>query len=206
MGNNPAGQLWFLYVLYILSILTIFFATKRNIRPLCFIALIVSALAPLIPSELSFPGIGLSFSLYQVGFWFLGLLMAEKVDCFKGNYKISAVCALVFTLYCVGVICDLELWYLKMVAALSACYLVCLIAVKLPFRGIQYIGSRSMSIYILHAPLLVIGRICLKLLSGEYPWFYLILLTVVAIGISLIASEFVIKKVALLRLLLFGEN
>lgn len=46
IGNNPAGQLWFLYVIFLLRLLTIYAVTPRNLRYWCAAGLAVSFLAP----------------------------------------------------------------------------------------------------------------------------------------------------------------
>lgn len=208
LGNNPAGQLWFLYVLFVLSAVTIFLVNKENLRWWCYAGLTVSFFARLIPDEVGFPGIGLFYSVYQVGFWFLGLSLADRTRDFLGKWRMAAVSAAAWIPYGICLLFGKECWYLMAVSALGGCYLTCFAAVKLQGRMstlLSYLGRCSMWIYVLHAPLLVVGRILVKPLLGHAPWIYAITLTGSVIVLSLIASEWIIRKVHILRIMLFGE-
>ena len=210
-GSNPDGELWYLYVIFILSVIMLFFVTEKNITAFTAFFVIVTFLAPWIPPEIGFSTIKLSFSVYQSGFFFLGALVALKFDYNKVTHNTVAfiISCVVFGAYAVftWVIKD-NVWYLE--AATSFCgayillYLSHLIS-KLKFRQpLVYIGKKSMEIYIIHAPLLVAGRIILpKLISNTA--LYLLAINVIAISVSLLASM-IINKFKIPRLLLFGAK
>lgn len=211
LGNNPDGQLWFLYVLFVISIFMIFFVTSKNISALTILFMIGSILAPLIPFSIGFTSITLTFSLYQVGFFFLGTLTAVKFDYNKVTTNITAfiISAVVLVSYSVVLwIRKEEVWFLQAIVALCAIY-VCLFVsaliaktkVKAPFI---YLGKKSMEIYLLHGPLLVIGRILLPVIIHN-TYVYLLVLSLISIVISL-AISFVINKIKIARLLLFGSK
>lgn len=211
LGNNPDGQLWFLYVLFVISIFMIFFVTSKNISALTILFIIGSILAPLIPFSIGFTSITLTFSLYQVGFFFLGTLTAVKFDYNKVTTNITAfiISAVVLVSYSVVLwIRKEEVWFLQAIVALCAIY-VCLFVsaliaktkVKAPFI---YLGKKSMEIYLLHGPLLVIGRILLPVIIHN-TYVYLLVLSLISIVISL-AISFVINKIKIARLLLFGSK
>lgn len=211
LGNNPDGQLWFLYVLFVISIFMIFFVTSKNISALTILFMIGSILAPLIPFSIGFTSITLTFSLHQVGFFFLGTLTAVKVDYNKVTTNITAfiISAVVLVSYSVVLwIRKEEVWFLQAMVALCAIYVCLFISaliaktkVKAPFI---YLGKKSMEIYLLHGPLLVIGRILLPVIIHN-TYLYLLVLSLISIVISLVIS-FVINKIKIARLLLFGSK
>ena len=211
LGNNPDGQLWFLYVVFVISVFMIFCVTKNNITLFTVLFMIVSVFAPLIPFSIGFTSITLSFSLYQVGFFFLGTLISTKHD----YYEVTKSTALFFVSVIVLVVYSVilyikqdEVWYLQTITATFAIY-ICLylsnILSKCKIRKpISYLGKKSMEIYLLHGPLLVVGRIILpKFISNTY--IYILALTIISILISLLIAM-VINKIKLARLLLFGSK
>lgn len=208
LGNNPAGQLWFLYVLFLLSVITLFFVYRRSLPVWCVIGGIASILAPAIPVELGFPGIGLSFSTYQVGFFFMGLLLTEvRETCFRDGL-LAVLFGIVWASCTLAVVLDLGMWYLEAIGAAGACYVICFCAGRLKTgkltRFFGGLGRRSMEIYILHAPILVVCRILLKPFLAQLPWIYVLVVTVVSVTSSVLATELVIKKIKPLRFILFG--
>lgn len=64
LGNNPDGELWFL--------------NENNERILLVLALIITFFSPLYSSKYAFPGISLSFSCYQIGFYALGTYCSAR--------------------------------------------------------------------------------------------------------------------------------
>ena len=79
LGNNPDGELWFLYVLFVLSLVTIWVVNEKTEKILLVIALILTFFSPLYPAKYAFPGISLSFSCYQV-FLCAGCLLRKDKD------------------------------------------------------------------------------------------------------------------------------
>lgn len=208
IGNNPDGQLWFLYVLFILSIVTIIFVNRDNLKWWCISAIGGSIVSPIIPSSIGLPGISLSFSLYQVGFFFVGMLLIPYMDTVFDNAKMVIICLLFWIGYSILLVCNIDIWFLKTLSAFCACYCILhcstvLLKTKIA-EGLAYLGENSMDIFILHAPILVIGRTVLKHLMPGMPWLYIVVLTVVAIISALLISHYLVRKVRLLRKLLLG--
>lgn len=208
IGNNPAGQLWFLYVLFLLRLVTIYAITPQNLRYWCAAGLAVSFLAPLIPDSIRLPGIGLSFSLQQVGFYFAGLALISRRDhAFRhpaGAVVGGAVCALFIALRTLGQ----EAWFLHAPASLGGCCLL-LFCVRQSEGGrlaaaLAALGKRSMAVYILHAPLLVVGRTLLRPVLGALPWVYALLLCALAVAASLLISRLIIRRSKVLSRVLLG--
>lgn len=211
LGNNPDGQLWFLYVLFVVSVFMILFVTNKNITTFTIMFMIVSMLAPFIPFSISFTAISLNFSLFQVEFFFLGTLLAVKNNYEKltSNIYIFIFSIVAFVAYCVLLwINKNEIPIFQTTAAFCATY-ICLFLcnliantkAKTPFVAL---GKKTMEIYMLHGPLLVIGRIVLPKLIPNVG-IYIITLSAISIVISLILSN-IINKIGFARLLLFGSK
>ena len=68
-----------LYVLFVLSLVTIWVVNEKTEKILLVIALILTFFSPLYPAKYAFPGISLSFSCYQV-FLCAGCLLRKDKD------------------------------------------------------------------------------------------------------------------------------
>lgn len=211
LGNNPDGQLWYLYVLFIISVFMIFLVNRKNLKVYTAIFMALSFFAPLIPYSISFTSISLTFSLYQVGFFFLGTLIVLNYDYNKltTNHIAFIISALILVAYSILLwINKDEVWFLQAFVAVCAIY-VCLylssLLSKTKFdKPFIYLGKKSMEIYLLHGPLLVVGRIILpKLIHNT--GLYIITLSIISIVLSLLIS-LVINKIKFARLLLFGSK
>ena len=208
LGNNPNGQFWFLYVFFLLSALALLLNGKTA-TPGCILALIVSFLAPLIPDWVRFPGIGLSYALFQMGFYFLGLRLSKvRFTCFSHGW-LALICGVVgvglIALFLLGI----ESWYTKLLYPLTVCYALFYGLSKLPegwvIRSLSYLGQHSLDIYILHAPFLLMGRAVLRARLVDTPWIYAIAVTVLSTAGALLISRFILQRIKPLRLLLIGK-
>lgn len=211
LGNNPDGQLWFLYVLYIASIILIFCTTQKNIAIVTAIAMTVSFFALLIPDSIAFTSIALNRSLYEMGYFILGAFIACKYD-YKKIFinTISLIISLVIVVAYLALlyVTKKTLWYIEMVGGLSylcvSLNLAHLLSKTKLANLLVYIGQKSMEIYLLHGPLLVVGRNVLKSLV-PMPYLYVPIMVTYAVTVSLLLS-FVINKIKIARFLLFGSN
>ncbi len=211
LGNNPDGQLWFLYVLFVLSVFMILFVTKKNLIFFTFVFVTGSFLSALIPFSIGFTSITLTFSLYQAGFFFLGTMISTKFDYDKitKNTLVFILSLIVLITYSVILWFNKdEVWYLRTIVAACAIYVFLYLSNLLNKtkirKPIMYIGTKSMEIYILHGPILVLGRIILpKLISDTN--IYIVVLTIVSIALSVIGA-LIINKIGFAKLLLFGTT
>lgn len=209
VGNNPAGQLWFLYVLFVFSIIVIFCVRKQSLIWWTIGAVIISVIAPIIPSNYSLPGIGLSFSLYQIGYYFLGLYVIPRRDTFFQDGRAAVIGLIVFAAYSILTLFGFDIWPIKAIAGFGACYLVLFISTKLmqaeKGRTLAWLGKNSMDVYILHAPILVVGRTVLKRFLLPVPWIYVAVLSLSAMTIALMISNLIVKRIKVLNLLVLGD-
>lgn len=131
IGNNPEGQLWFLYVLFIVSAIVILCVRKQSLKWWTLMAIVISVVTPIIPANYSLPGISLSFSLYQVGYYFIGLCIIPQRDTFFRDRRIAISGMILFIGYLVLTLMRINVWYLKAIAGFGACCLILFFSRKL---------------------------------------------------------------------------
>lgn len=208
LGNNPAGQLWFLYVFFLLTVLSLLIREKTmNIWLVC--GLIISFLVPMIPISVCFPGIGLGYSLFQIGFYFGGLFLSRHRDKLFSSLPLALIAALLGLIQLILIMRNTDLWYFRLLGTAGVCYSLLYILSKLPggwlVDGLSFLGQRSMDIYILHAPFLMVGRVIMLPLLGKLPWLYTFAMIVLSIAAALFTSRFILERIKPLRFLLLGK-
>ncbi len=211
LGNNPDGQLWFLYVMFVVSLIMILFVNTRNLTAFTVVFMMISLFAPGIPAHIGFTSIALNFSLYQMGFFFLGTFCAIHFDYKKLTSNVWAFALSLAELIAYATVLyikDEKVWYLEAVSAICLMYVILFVSNLLSKtklnKALTFLGKKSMEIYILHAPILVVGRIVLpKIIANDY--LYVLIMTLFAVSVSLLISM-VINKIKIARLLLFGSK
>lgn len=208
IGNNPDGEMWFLYVLFVFSLIAILMVNKKNIHIYLVVFSLISFISPLLIASL--PGISMSFSLFQIAFFFAGIYFTPKKVWIFNNWKLFIVSLLSFAGYLtLNSLLSLNLWFLKMIPAASGICIIMFISgylANLPriSKALEHIGEYSMDIYIFHAPILVISRTLflnfLSVSSGEY----ILITNLIAIPVSLVISRCIVRRIKLLRLLFLG--
>lgn len=99
-----------------------------------------------------------------------------------------------------------SVWFLKGIAALAAIEALMVLCDKISRSNMDFIkklGKMSMEIYMLHAPILVVGRSILIPLLGHKPGIYIVVLSSIALGISIFGT-LIIRKTKYIRQILFG--
>lgn len=214
LGNNPDGELWFLYVLFLFSMVVIWIVNEKTEKILFASALIIIFFAPLFPSKYAFPGISLSFSCYQIGFYALGICLGRNWGKVYNRIQKKSVLCISFVL-CAFYGITLQLnggdWWLKdVIATVLIVLLMSALIYISELNGkicgvLDYLGCHSMEIYIIHAPILIIGRKVLPYYVGSN-WVYVIILTTLAVTFSLIFDKCVLNRWQWIGRLLVGKK
>lgn len=213
LGNNPEGELWFLYVLFVFSVFAIFVVNKKTVKYVAAAALIISCASPYMTPALT--SISLSFSLYQLFPFILGVWVGSEYEKVRDrlNTKTITIITLVIAIpFCIFDI-NKGLLPLKVLAALFMVWVVCLISLLISTKcskrvvvPLKTIGSYSMDIYIMHHALLVILRIIFGE-SGKFPLpitVFVICGTTLSMLLAVLISKYIIRKIPVVRTLILG--
>lgn len=213
LGNNPDGELWFLYVLFLLSLVVIWCLNENNKRILLVLALIITFFSPLFSSKYAFPGISLSFSCYQIGFYALGIYCSARWEAacnWIQKKNVSLASFVICTLY--GAMIQWGgYWWIKSAVTIVSIIFLMSISIRLSKSNgkisgaLDYLGCHSMEIYIIHAPILIIGRKVLPHYVGKN-WGYVIVLTTLAVVLSLIIDKCILNRWQWMGRLLVGKK
>lgn len=211
LGNNPCGQLWFLYVLFLFSVAAILFATEKNIKYLLAGSLAVTVLSPLV--QLNYDGIKWFNALFMTVFYFLGLFLSQYHGKLYGFFKPKLLLlflpafALSFVLFMMA-----DRYYLLKIltSVCGICVILCLSEVidrySVPVIGkaLTEVGAYSMDVYIFHSPMGVFWRILLLRLLGVSGGVYMAVYILWGVIGSYAVSRFIVRKVPLFSLLFLG--
>jgi fucose 4-O-acetylase-like acetyltransferase len=225
LGESPDGALWFLYTLFLLSCIFVFINTRNNVVETLIVSLVLLiTITALRASELSPTGIWFNPINRIVGYAFyfeLGIFARLHYGQIK-QYLLKPMLLLLsaFLLIAVNVfeffiINDISV--LKIVSSVCGIWFVVAISLIVATntmetgrkRGVtsqifDYLGERSMDIFILHEPFKVAIRIVVfSILHWNYSLCVLILF-VGSMTCSLLASKLVVRRFAIMRLF-FGE-
>ncbi len=211
LGNNPCGQLWFLYVLFFFSLTAILFATKKNIKYLTVCAFVVTCLSSF--ATLRYDGISYSNSLFMMFFYYLGLYVSQYHDkLYKFmSAKMLALAVPVFVLSFWLFMRYDRYYLLKIMTSLSGiCILLCVSDILGKYGvswikgALKEIGSYSMDVYIFHSPMGIFWRILLLKILGVSDIVYTLVYIVSGVFGSYLISRFIVRKVPLFRLFFLG--
>ncbi len=211
LGNNPCGQLWFLYVLFFFSLTAILFSTKKNIKFLLAGSLAVTCLSKLV--TVRYDGISWYNSLFMLFFYYLGLFLSQHHDkvyrYMKPKGLLFALPAFALSFY--GFMMTGEHYLMKILTSVTGiCMILCLSALVQMFKisGLKWllteIGGYSMDVYILHSPMGLVWRVLILKLLGLNSIIYSLVYVFSGVFIAYLISRFIIRKVPAFSFLLFG--
>lgn len=72
-------------------------------------------------------------------------------------------------------------------------------------KMLDYLGNHSMEVYIIHAPILILGRNVLSKLIGNV-WIYIVTLSIIAIILSLLIDKLILERCQWMGWLLVGKR
>lgn len=213
IGNNPEGELWFLYVLFIFSAFAIFFVNKKNLKYITAAALVISCASPYMTPTLT--SISLAFSLYQFLPFMLGIWIGSEYERIleKANAKNTLILIVMSAIPFVIYLINSKLLSIRILAALFMILIVYLFSLlivrmlgKTTIGILKTIGIYSMDIYILHHPILVIFRILCGG-NGKYPipiTAFIFIGMILSVVTTILISKYTIRKIPVVRTLILG--
>ena len=214
IGINPYYNLWFLYVLFILSLIGTMIARKNNILIIVFASLAISIVAGMYIVEGS-AIINIPLKILKYCFeYFLGMYCGMKYKKIKNiiNLKIGLLSAIVFigaNAFSLNINDGLLKSFLGKFISISGILLALIIADKLcrikVGKVIEFFGINCMGIFVISGFVLPTIQFALKNKVTSNYSLMTIIYFVATLLLSLIVS-ILIKKVKILRVLVLGEE
>lgn len=222
IGQNPDVSLWFLYVLFVISVICVLLLNRDNFMTFLYgsLALCVASYWVNIESKT-----GLKTPQYLF-FFLLGMwirMKAEEASEAEGKKPtapgdVAALIAIILFAVLERVLFRTGINVLKVGTSLTGIYATLWAASKLSRRKnaageisqaariLRYLGLMSMDIYILHEPVMTVMKIVLYSRMGMNYVLCTFLIFASALVLPVIASKLIIRKIRPLRLLLLGER
>ncbi len=210
IGQNPDGSLWFLYMLFIISVLAVLFVKKKNIT-LC---LSIASLLWIVSCVYK-PSSDIVLSVCRYSFMFLvGIFIRSEYEKCKLMLKNRKICVLCLVLFTVGNIVDImnQTEILLPITAISGTFIVMYISINLvrthddsPIHGlVNLISLYCMEIYIFAEPFKVVIRTGLNRMNMNL--FGEITLTVLgSVFCAIVFCKYIIHKSRILSFLFLGK-
>lgn len=198
----PFSQLWFLYVLFFMFILTRILLLKLNLKMLWIVSFIFLLLNPFLPNIWIIKNLSFNF------FYFIsGYVLMENKYIKERIFKIMdiKISLLLFTIMNILFYFIVKSDYVtiysfyKLILPISGILLVLNISEQFKSKFIAYLGKNSMPIYVMHLIILAVVRVLLlKILEVESLLLVIALSTIISVVLSLIGLE-IAKKLKLDR-------
>ena len=216
LGNNPCGQLWCLYTMFLLSVSAVLFATRKSIKFLLPVTLVIAVFSSFI--TLRFEGITWMNVAFLSFFYYLGLFISTRVEEFIKSIRLWAF-LLSCAVYAVG-LCVICAYFrsgfiygiLRLIISLAGICIGFYIS-KLIYRFagesklkavLSEFGRYSMDIYVLHSPIGVVLRtVLIGVLSFNRLAYSAVYIPVCVVG-SYLISRFIVRKIPIFALLFLG--
>lgn len=216
IGTNPSLSLWFLYVLFVLSIISILFVKEKRIIYITLIAIIISILFGTITLNNGDFIKMLERVCRHISYYFVGLLVFFyyeniKKQLYKWYLPLLSLCIFISIFALQNNINNV---YLKnttnILMALSASVIIINISnlitnkCKNTSKQLVSIGKYSMDIYIIGSLIQPMAKMAFGTGAGLKYWIYVFGSTILIIALSIVLSKYFIRKIKILRLLLLG--
>ena len=211
-GRNPDVSLWFLYVLFAVTAITVLFVSETNFRSVLYGAGALCAASWWVNIPIRTPKY---LFFFLAGIWlrlkYEDLRKAEEEYLFEGQTVIAFLAGIVFLVLN-------RYYYRTSIRILLLGASVCGIYATLWFselllrrrpdsrlvRVLEQGGVYSMDIYILHEPVMTLAKLLLYTKLGMNYIAATLLIFLCAILIPVPVSRGIIRKVPVLRMLLLG--
>lgn len=208
LGINPNGGLWFLWTLFVISVIFILLGKLKH--SLIYFA-VFSVAAYII--NLFVPKIFISGVLRYAVFYAVGIFIYKYYDAFK-KYILNPYCSsAMLILFCVTHIFRLKTDYI--VTCLSASIFIMFLSqsimkskdkTKIIYTVFNELGTYSYDIYLLSYFIQVPLRVLFKSIFPIPELLLYFLMFTLGTIIPYLASKFILRKVPIFNLLLFGNK
>lgn len=208
LGINPNGGLWFLWTLFVISVIFILLGKLKH--NLIYFA-VFSVAAYII--NLFVPKIFISGVLRYAVFYAVGIFIYKYYDAFK-KYILNPYCSsAMLILFCVTHIFRLKTDYI--VTCLSASIFILFLSqsimkfkdkTKIIYTVFNELGTYSYDIYLLSYFIQVPLRVLFKSIFPIPELLLYFLMFTLGTIIPYLASKFILRKVPIFNLLLFGNK
>lgn len=200
IGVSPNGGVWYLYLLFLFFCFSSIFIRSENI-------LVVSIIIGLITNTIiNCNLITIDYSVLRYFFKFyvffaLGILFKSRYEILWFKRVIVLMIAAFIIIYIISRYFDF--YYFDWLLSFLGIAIVLSISSSFKNRFLQKIGLRSMDIYLLHGPLLILLRL---LPFGSMPkLLFSLLIGVMALALSYYIG-LILHKSKFLSIILFGEK
>lgn len=208
LGINPNGGLWFLWTLFVISVIFILLGKLKH----SLIYFAVFSVAAYI-ANLFIPQIFISNVLRYAFFYAVGIFIYKYYDAFK-KYILNPYCSsAMLLLFCVTHIFRLKTDYI--VTCLSASIFILFLSqsimkfkdkTKIIYTVFNELGTYSYDIYLLSYFIQVPLRVLFKSIFPIPELLLYFLMFTLGTIIPYLASKFILRKVPIFNLLLFGNK
>lgn len=207
IGVNPNGGLWFLWALFVISVIFILLGKlKHNLVYFTVFAITVYAIKPIIPPDFT------SVFKYTI-FYTIGIFICKYYDAFK-KYVLNPYCAgAMLILFCALHIFKIKTDYI--ITCLSASIFILTLSLyivkfkekaKFIYKIFDELGTYSYDIYLLSYFVQVPLRVVFKSIFPIPELLLYFLMFILGTIVPYIASKFILRKVPIFNLLLFGNK
>lgn len=208
IGNNPDGALWYLYVLFMISLL-VFLLMKKDALYVAFGISCVFYLGNLLipwPKDFVIDKMLSSFCFYLLGMICHYNYENVKIILNKTIVELGTICGFI------GLNIALLVWsceWVKFFTSISGTALCFMLAVRIDSsssllnRFLNAMGDYGMDIYIFSEPIKVVFRTILRKMKIPTGISELLLLIIV-VSVSYYGSKLIVRKIKPMRMILLG--
>lgn len=205
LGENPNTTMWFLFVLFWVSVLALFVVKRASLLPVLCISAALSAASFCFSWEIKTPR--------YLFFFIMGLYLREHYESFLAAGKNIWFVLLMVILFS-G--CNVGLFFgaapAGWMTAVTGSILCILLSVWVDSKqsalrsGLKELGDSSMDVYILSDPVQTVLRLALWNILHAPEGLVIIVCFVLGVGGSFIAAKYILRRFKIFRILLFGEH
>lgn len=209
LGENPDGGLWFLWALFVIQFVAVFILNKSNLNKIGVLSFLIS-IAVIASGWSTF---WIDDAIYCFSFFLMGLVIRIKDEQRALSQRRTApILTAIAFLICLVVYVLTNTSIMKSFCAVTGIFFIFYICKLIEGRKLwinrilEYLGQRTMEIYILHGIIMVVVRALLH--NILHLNFYVVSVTMFVFGLVLpvYISQYIIKRNKNLNKLILGAK